>query len=184
MRKDPFPLATDRLLLRRFRDHDTPAFVAYRSDPEVARFQSWSAVNADEARALIERQQAAQFAIPGEWFQIAIARRETDELVGDVGVCVRLEDPTRAEIGFTVSRENQGQGLATEAVRRVFALLFRETEVQRIEATTDARNLASIRLLCRLGMRPTTTERVMFKGEPCDESSFVIQKQDWPAERI
>jgi len=34
-------LTTQRLVLRRFRSEDLDAFVAYRSDPETARYQSW-----------------------------------------------------------------------------------------------------------------------------------------------
>jgi RimJ/RimL family protein N-acetyltransferase len=36
-------LTTQRLVLRRFRPEDLDAFVAYRSDPETARYQSWEA---------------------------------------------------------------------------------------------------------------------------------------------
>jgi RimJ/RimL family protein N-acetyltransferase len=34
-------IRTERLLLRPFRGDDLGSFVAYRSDPEVARYQSW-----------------------------------------------------------------------------------------------------------------------------------------------
>jgi RimJ/RimL family protein N-acetyltransferase len=36
-------LTSERLVLRRFRPEDLDAFVAYRSDPEIARYQSWEA---------------------------------------------------------------------------------------------------------------------------------------------
>jgi len=36
-----FEIVTERLSLRPFRVDDLAAFVAYRSDPEVARYQSW-----------------------------------------------------------------------------------------------------------------------------------------------
>jgi RimJ/RimL family protein N-acetyltransferase len=177
MRKDLFPAHSSRLTLRRFQEKDLSAFVAYRSDPEVARFQSWSAINDDEARAFIREQQQAQFGVPGEWFQIAIAQRQTDALLGDVGVCIKGDDPASAEIGFTLSRENQGQGLASEAVRMVLAIIFEESEVERIEAITDSRNLASIALLRRLGMRYERTEEVWFKGSKCREHTFVMEKR-------
>ena len=34
-------LRTDRLILRRFSTDDIESFAAYRSDPDVARYQSW-----------------------------------------------------------------------------------------------------------------------------------------------
>jgi RimJ/RimL family protein N-acetyltransferase len=36
-------LTTQRLVVRRFRPEDLDAFVAYRSDPQVARYQRWEA---------------------------------------------------------------------------------------------------------------------------------------------
>ena len=179
MRMDLLPVHSSRLTLRRFQEKDLLAFVSYRSDPEVARFQSWSSINDDEARDFIREQQRAQLGVPGEWFQIAIAQRQTDALLGDVGVCIKRDDPTSAEIGFTLSRENQGKGLASEAVRVVLAIIFEETEVERIEAITDSRNVASIELLRRLGMRPERTEQAWFKGSPCREYTFVLEKKDW-----
>src|SRR6185436_6218384 len=99
MRTDLFPIHSSRLTLRRFQAKDLLAFVAYRSDPEVARFQSWSSLNEAEARDFIREQQQAQFGVPGEWFQIAIAQQQTDALLGDIGVCIKGDDPTSAEIG-------------------------------------------------------------------------------------
>lgn len=173
-----FPIVTKRLILRRFKDDDLPAFEAYRSDPEVARFQSWSSLE-QEPLAFIRQQQGALFAVAGGWFQIAIALRDSDLLVGDIGVCIQAGEPKSAEIGFTLSREYQGRGLATEAVRRVMKLVFDHADVERIEAVTDTRNIPSIRLLGRLGMHVEKTERVSFKGEPCDESTIVISRREW-----
>lgn len=179
MPMDPFPRHSSRLTLRRFEAKDLLAFVAYRADPEVARFQSWSSLNEAEARDFIREQQQAPFGVPGEWFQIALAQQQTDTLIGDIGVCLKGADPTAAEIGFSLSQANQGKGLASEAVRGVLALLFEETEVERIEAITDSRNVASIALLRRIGLRLDRTEPAWFKGSPCTEHTFVLRKRDW-----
>ena len=51
-------LATERLVLRRFRPDDLDAFVAYRSDPGIARYQSWEApYPPDQARQLLRELQ-------------------------------------------------------------------------------------------------------------------------------
>jgi RimJ/RimL family protein N-acetyltransferase len=174
-----FPVFTERLILRHFQSHDVSAFVAYRSDPEIARYQSWSSTNEDEARSFMRQQQQTRFGVPGEWFQIAIARKETDALIGDVGVQIKSHDPASAEIGFTLSRENQGKGYASEAVRKVLSVLFEETGVERVEGVTDSRNKASIELLQRVGMSKERVEQTLFKGAPCVEYTFVIKKRDW-----
>ena len=107
--------------------------------------------------------------------QIAIALRETDALIGDVGACASL-DGRSAEIGFTLSAGHQGRGFATEAVGRVIKLLFDETDIESVEAVTDTRNRSSIALLERLGMKLEKTEAARFKGETCHEHRFVITR--------
>lgn len=176
---DIFPILSARLTLRRFQEKDLPAFVAYRFDPEVARFQSWSSITDDEAHAFIQAQQDAQFGVPGEWFQVAIALKETDALIGDIGVCIKADERTCAQIGFTLSPANQGRGFASEAVRMMLVIIFEVPEVERIEAITDTRNVASIALLHRIGMRQEKTQQAWFKGAVCTEYTFVMWKQDW-----
>ena len=47
-------IATERLVLRRFRSSDAETLAAYRSDPDVARYQSWTPpVTLDQARAIV-----------------------------------------------------------------------------------------------------------------------------------
>src|SRR6185503_6667165 len=120
---DVLPVFTERLILRRLHEKDIEALVAYRSDPEVARYQNWTEVTECEARGLIKSKQQTPFGVLGVWLQIAIALRETDALIGDIGVCAS-PDGHIAEIGFTLSAGHQGKGFATEAVRRVIRLLF------------------------------------------------------------
>lgn len=179
MNTNIFPVQSARLTLRRFQEKDLPAFVVYRSDPEIAEYQSWTSITDEEAREYIQRQQQNEFALPGRWFQVAIAQKETDVIIGDIGVCLRAVDPTCAEIGFTLSKENQGKGFASEAVRLMFKIIFDQTEVERIEGIVDSRNLASINLLSRLGMKNEKTEEVFFKGSLCTEYTFIISKTDW-----
>ena len=172
---DVLPVFTERLILRRLRGKDIEAFIAYRSDPEVARYQNWTEITEGEARGLIKAKQRTPFAAAGVWLQIAIALRETDALVGDIGVCAS-PDGHSAEIGFTLSAGYQGKGFATEAVGRVIKLLFDETAIDLVEAVTDTRNTSSIALLERLGMKLEKTEEAWFKGETCHEHRFVITR--------
>ena len=176
--EEALPITTERLILRRFADGDLEAFLGYRSDPQVARYQSWSEIDTDQARAFIRGQQAVPFAAHGEWFQIAIADVSGGRLLGDVGVCVRSSG-TVAEIGFTLARQSQGHGIAFEAVIRVLRLVFETTRVECIVAITDLRNIASMRLLLRLGFSQTKIESAPFKGETCDEATYSLRKADW-----
>ena len=58
----------------------------------------------------------------------------------------------RAEFGFLVKRTLWGHGYATESSRAVFEWLKSLPEVVRVQATTDVENMASVRVLEKLGM--------------------------------
>lgn len=147
-------IATDRLLLRPFQAADLPAFVAYRSRPEVARFQGWDETYsmADAERSLAA-QQAVVFGEPGPWVQLAATDRVSGALCGDCAVRVLADQPRTAEVGITLAPDHQGRGLASEALAAVVTRLFEAHELHRIYAEVDDRNLAVQRLLDRLGFR-------------------------------
>jgi GNAT superfamily N-acetyltransferase len=120
-------LTTQRLVLRRFRPQDLDAFVAYRSDPEIARYQGWEVpYRRGQAQQFLQELEAIDPDTPGEWFQFAISLRGADGLIGDCGAQVRTEDSRQAEIGFTLAPQHQGYGYATEAVRRLLHYLLIE----------------------------------------------------------
>jgi len=174
---DPFPRMAPRVLLRRLAPADLEDFQAYRSDPEVARYQGWSSMSAAEASAFLAERGAAPFGRPG-WFQIGIAERATGRLVGDIGICLHRNEPEPAEIGFTLATPWQGKGLASEAVRETLALLFEHTAVVQVMAITDTRNLPAIRLLERVGFDLSRTIPAVFRGERCTEHVFVIERPE------
>ncbi len=129
--------------------------------------------------AFIAGMAAAAFGVPGEWFQIAVADRSTDRLVGDIGICLRDDATRTAEIGFSLAPAAQRRGLGTEAVNAAVALLFELETVERIEGITDARNMPSIRLLERVGMRLDRIRQALFKGEMCTEHVYSIARAGW-----
>ena len=115
-------LLTPRLVLRRFTSVDAERFAAYRSVPEVARYQSWEApYPLERAQAMIEWLGEHHPDEPGEWYQVAIAERAApDVLVGDCGFRPRVEEPLVVDIGFTLGPSAQGHGYATEAVGELY----------------------------------------------------------------
>jgi len=150
----PFPLVTDRLLLRHFHESDLDAFHAYRNDPEVFKYQGWSVPYLRETAA--EFIAEMKDAVPGErgrWFQTAIQRKSDHILLGDMAFCPMRTDPRQAYFGFTLARPYWRHGYAGEAARAVLDYLFDELEIHRVVAECDAENINSFRLLERLGFR-------------------------------
>lgn len=142
------PLATARLVVRRFTDADAEALAAYRSHPDVARFQNWDPpYTVDDARELIAGSADSDLPALGEWVQVGV--EHGGALIGDVGVFVDSGGGV-AEVGYSLHPDHQGNGFATEAVGAVVDALL-AGGVHRVEAGVDPENVASRRLLERLG---------------------------------
>lgn len=179
-------LLSDRIALRRFGPGDLDGFVRYRSDPEVARYQSWEAPYPRTAGdRLIAGLADTHPDTPGQWFQYAMVLRWSDELIGDCASGTDADDPRLAEIGFTLRPEHQGHGYATEGARTLLGYLFGARGKHRVSARCDPRNAASARVLERLGMRREghLRESTWAKGEWTDDLLYAILDYEWAAQR-
>ena len=83
----------------------------------------------------------------------ALADRSDDRFIGTTALFSLSGPLHRAELGFSLARERQGQGLASEAARRAVDFGFDVLGLERIEADVDPRNGASCRLVERLGFQ-------------------------------
>lgn len=175
----PLPCDGPRVRLRRLRAADLAAFQAYRSDPQLGRYQGWQAMDDRAAAAFIAEMAAAPFCPPGAWCQIGIADLASDTLIGDIGLHLAA-DGRALDIGYTLARTSQGAGRASEAVRLARDAVFTHTPALQLRAVTDERNSASVRLLQRLGFLHTTTHATVFRGEPCREHHFVFDRPPRP----
>jgi RimJ/RimL family protein N-acetyltransferase len=173
-------IETGRLVLRRFRTEDVHALAAYRSDPAVARYQSWNApYSLDKARYAVQTMIAADPGMPG-WFQWAVEHADSRTLIGDVGVNL-ADNLKQAEIGYTLAVAQQGHGYATEAVRAVLDHLFKVQGLHKVSAECDARNVRSAQLLERVGFtrEGMRREHTWIKHEWTDDLLYGLLAPEW-----
>jgi aminoglycoside 6'-N-acetyltransferase len=175
-------LQTERVIIRRFQPSDVNTFAAYRSDPDVARYQSWSAPLEDgAAQRLVALFAEGDPDAPG-WFQYALEASAEGVLIGDIAVNLH-DNGMQAEIGFTLAPQWQGRGLAYEAISRMLGHLFGDRGLHRVSAECDARNARSANLLERLGFTREghRREHTWIKGEWTDDLLFGLLAKDWRA---
>lgn len=179
----PLP-STARLSLRRMGAADLPAMVGYRSDPEVARYQSWTpAWCMADAEAFLQADQATVLGTRGTWTQVALVERATGVLCGDLALHFVGAQPDTVELGVTLARAHQGRGLAAEALRAVIPWLLATHGTHRVLAQADARNAAVRRLLERVGLRQEAElrEADWWKGEWTTLCIYAVLAREWPA---
>jgi RimJ/RimL family protein N-acetyltransferase len=148
-----FRLATERLILRDWRDADREPFAEMNADPDVMRHLDGPAGRA-ASDALIERlmEGAARHGHTC-W---ALERKSDGAFIGFCGVRrgghAGTPVPDELEIGWRLMRSAWGQGYAREAAQASLDWGWANTDEKRIVAWTVKANKASWGLMVRLGM--------------------------------
>lgn len=174
---------TERLRLREFASDDWPDVLAYQKDPRYLRFYPWSHRTPSDAQAFVAMFLDQQREQPRRRFQLVIARRQDDRLIGNCGIRRKPDNDWEADIGYELAHDCWGLGYATEAAGAMVDFGFRELGLHRISSWCIAENTASARVLERLGFRQEGRQRQNehFKGEWWDTLLYAILSEEWKA---
>lgn len=172
-------IQSERLILRPIKAEDAEAIFGYRSNATINQFQGWIPKTIDDVHDFIRNRISPVIDQPGTWFQLAIIRKDTGELIGDVGI--HFLEPEQVEIGCTLNFAQQKNGFATEALKETLNFLFQRLNKHRIIASIDPRNESSIKLVERLGLRKEAHFRksLWINYEWADDLVYAVLKEDW-----
>ena len=150
-----WPQRTERLLLRRVREDDVDRLLEFRNNPEVYKWSLETEVEPDEFRATWRRTltEARDFSSVAELDGVVIG---TASLKVRDGIGQNHDQEmvdAEAEIGYLVDPAHAGQGFGTEIARGLLRISFEVLGVRRVTAGCYADNLASVRILEKVGMR-------------------------------
>lgn len=163
-------IRTERLLLRPPTPDDLDAFFRIMSNPVSMRY--WSTLpHADPSvtRSWLETK-LARNAAGGQDFAIV----HDGQVIGEVGAA------RRPEFGFILDPEYWGRGLGMEAATAFIAHVFATTQTAAITSDVDPRNVASLRLLARLGFAETgrASNTFLLGSEWCDSVYLSLPRPD------
>jgi len=90
------------------------------------------------------------------------------------------------EIGYALVPSERGKGYGTEAVQLLVDYLFLSRDLQRVQAATDVRNLASQRVLEKAGFKREGTMRKRFfmRGEWADDFEYSVLRVEWKEPKV
>jgi RimJ/RimL family protein N-acetyltransferase len=144
-------LETERLRLRRWRPEDLDALTRWHNDAELMRHMHKLSFTREEMAADIERyaRHWEQHGF-GLW---AAEDRNTQTLIGRVGLAYHRVWPSDPEVGWLIDTPWQGRGYATEAGAACINYAFGELGFDRVVSICTAQNVASKRVMEKLGFR-------------------------------
>jgi ribosomal-protein-alanine N-acetyltransferase len=142
-------LRTERLVLRDYRAEDFAAVHAYASDPLVATFLDWGPNEPEDTEEFLKACVIEQQARPRTRYTFAMTEPE-GAAFGSVGLVT--DGPHHGEMGYLVRPDRWGQGFASEAAAALLRFGHSTLGLHRIQATCRPDNVASARVMEKIGM--------------------------------
>ena len=186
-----WPRLTQRLALRPLSLDDVDAVHGYRCLPEVVVHLSHDVLDRDQVRHRIaQRMERGRPGAAEPLLGLAVEELRTGRVVGDV--MMRIEpshsiaqmptDEWEGTIGYALHPDVQGRGFAAEAAAELLVIGFRDLGLRRITADAYADNIASNRVLRRIGMRHEATTRAKSLGKDgtwLDDNTWALLREEW-----
>lgn len=146
-------LETERLILRRFTESDARPLFDLDNDRDVMRYINGGTPTAFD---VVENELLPSFLRYDELLPVfgfwAMVEKNTLNFVGWVSLRFADENPLAATLGYRLRKAAWGMGYATEGARALIDAGFRMSHIERVIATTYEENLASQRVMEKLGM--------------------------------
>jgi len=180
----PLPIETPRLRLRFTTPDDLEPLVALQSREDVTRWLYWGPRDERQVRdSLALKLAATRIDADGDAFTLAIERKDSGAYAGDVGLHATAHEHRAGELGYILHPDHHGRGYATEAAAPLLELGFTSFGMRRIVGSMEARNLASARVLEKLGMRREAhfVENERVRGEWQSEFVYALLEVEWRA---
>ena len=174
-------VTTKRLIIRRPSEADLHDFLAYQTHPENLKYQPVEPMTEDKAAGFLAKQAALELGGEG-WVMFAVELRGAGRMIGEVGIYV--SPPLgRGDLGWSFHPDYQGRGYATEAAQALLAYAFEKCGLHRVTSGCDTRNVASFRLMERLGMRREghLRQSQLRNGLWHDEYLYALLREEWLA---
>jgi ribosomal-protein-alanine N-acetyltransferase len=143
---------TDRLIFRDWEKPDTPPFVEMCADPKVMEFLS-KPLTQHEALTTINRIQS-HFKKNG-FGLYAVEKKATKRFIGFIGFMIPNFEhyfTPCVEIGWRIQSTEWNMGYATEGATACLRFGFSELGFKKIHSFTSVRNLASQRVMQKIGL--------------------------------
>lgn len=171
---------TERLTLRRIDHCDSSDMYEYSSNERTTKYLLWSPHASKYAtRSIIDNMRRAYRA--GEYFELAVVLRETGKMIGTCGITSVDAQNHTVEIGYVISPDFWGMGIAAEAAAVMINFSFCELGAKRVEAKYICGNERSLAVMKKCGMTFEGIHRakMLVKGEYRDIGICAITSDEY-----
>ena len=172
-------LETDRLIIRPWKLSDRDDFYEYAKNPNIGSNAGWEPhANKIESKEILE-----MFIDKDETW--AIVYKENNKVIGSIGI---HKDEKRGStikskmLGYVLSQDYWGNGIMTEASKKVIQYVFEEKELDVLSVIHYTFNIRSKRVIEKCGFKYEGTIRnakELYDGRIVDEACYSILKEEY-----
>lgn len=175
-------LETPRLILRTLTPDDVPDLRRWLARDEIYTYWGRPASKG-------EREPETMFVDPRPWvkrkpspdFKWGMVSKDTNTVIGDISV-FDIENSRMGSVGYRLDPDLWGQGYTSEALAAAVDFIFTRTELDRLHATADVRNVASNRVLEKCGfVHEGTIRHGKMVSVYCDYNIWGMLREDYEA---
>jgi len=173
-------LSADKIYLRPATIADYAVIKVFRQAPENCRFIRPPERDEEVLNVVKQLAEPWQFSL-GRWNGLVICLQADDSLVGEI--VFRIDDwqHQRAEIGYRLSATATGRGICTAAAQLLIDYLFTELGFFKLVAKCDPRNIASYRVMEKLGFvrEAFFKQHYLIAQQWTDQVDYGLLSTDW-----
>lgn len=174
------PLSTERLLLRPILTRDADDYFEYARREETSKYLLWSPhLTVSFTRKYLAHLQGLYRR--KEFYDLALVDKESGKMIGTCGFSAVDLNNNSAEVGYVLSPDYWGRGLAAEALATLMRFGFCELSLHRLTARILEGNTQSVRVAEKCGFRHEATHRLslLVKGEFRTVLEYAILRNEW-----
>jgi len=176
-----FPeLNTERLLLRQIQYYDVEVFHKMRTDHSLMKYMDIEIPKSINDTQKKFEQEIESFS-KGNSVYWAIAQKGSKQMIGGAGYWRLMKEHYRAEIGYQLAPDYWRKGYSFEALKAIINFGFNKMDLHSIEGNVNPKNIASIKLLEKLGFVQEAyfKENFYFDGKFLDSAIFSLIVSNW-----
>ena len=173
-------IETERLLLRKITLNDASDMFDYASNPEVSEYTMWSTHTSIEDTKYFLKSLTKMYK-RRELVDWGIVHKAEKKFIGTCGYVEWSMTHSRAEIGYAISARYWREGYMSEAVNAIIEFGFREMLLNRIVGRCEVNNIASARVMEKVGMQleGILRQQLFVKGRYWDLKIYSILREEF-----
>lgn len=177
-------MMTSRLALRELDPGHAAALNEIHRDPRITRYMTFDPQTMEQTKEYIASSVAERSRALRSTYDFAIVCRADNRLIGRCGLGISRPEHKEAAVWYVLHPDSWGRGFAGEAVTCLLEFGFVTLGLHRVYADCDPRNMASCKLVERLGFRleGTLRENYFLKGEWCSAAIYGLLSHEFAGE--